>query len=67
MTSELLIDSKDDWNDVFLDWDYDGNGEESSEESSDSGYNAAFAGHGMCQSDSEDETEIRPTIELRNT
>jgi hypothetical protein len=33
MTSELLIDSKDDWNDVFLDQDYDGSGEESSEES----------------------------------
>ncbi|KIM73719.1 hypothetical protein PILCRDRAFT_92920 [Piloderma croceum F 1598] len=67
MTSELLIDSKDDWNDVFLDRDYDRSGEESSEASSDSDYDAAFAGHGMCQSDSEDETEIRPAIELRNT
>ena len=63
MASELLVNSKDDWNDLFLARDVDRK-EELSEDESDSDYEAVVS---RPQSDSEDEMETGPAIELRNT
>ena len=40
MASELLVNSKDDWNDLFLAWNVDRNEEELSKDESDSDYEA---------------------------
>ena len=65
MASEHLINSEDTWHDIFLTRDFDGNEDQVSEDGSDSDYGADFAG--MPQSDSEDETERGPAIDLHNT
>ena len=59
MASELLVNSKDDWNDLFLARDVDGNEEELSEDESDSDYEAVVS-----RSDSKDEVETGLAIEL---
>ena len=61
MASELLVNSKDDWNDLFLARDVDGNEEELSEDESDSDYEAVVS---RPQLDSEDEVETGLAIEL---
>jgi hypothetical protein len=64
MASELLVNSEDGWNDIFLARDVDGNEEDLSEDESDSDYEAVVS---RSLSDSEDEVETGPAIELRNT
>ena len=61
MASELLVNSKDDWNDLFLARDVDRNEEELSEDESDSDYEAVVS---RPQLDSEDEVETGLAIEL---
>jgi|SRR6266481_72265 len=67
MAPEILLTTKDDWNDVFLARDVDGNEDEQSADESDSDYDDAQTA-AMTYSDSdEDEIEVGPAIELQNT
>jgi hypothetical protein len=51
MASELLINGKDAWHDIFLTWDFDRNEDQVSEDGSDSDYDADFAGNPQSDSD----------------
>ena len=66
MASEYFINTAEDWNDIFLTRDLDGNEDEASEDESDPDYDDVVVGM-TPQSDSEDETEVGPAIELHNT
>jgi hypothetical protein len=66
MALELLGNGQDDWNDIFLAWDFDGNENQLSEAESGSDYDDTYQCK-MPQSDSEDEMDKGPAIELHNT
>ena len=66
MASEHFVNTAEDWNDIFLTRDLDGNEDKASEDESDPDYDDVVVGM-TPQSDSEDETEVGPAIELHNT
>jgi hypothetical protein len=68
MTSKVLTNSGDDWNNIFLTRDFDGNEDQVSEARSDSDSDADFVGGAQSESkEFEDEMERGPAIELHNT
>jgi hypothetical protein len=68
MASEHFVNTAEDWNDIFLTRDLDGNEDEASEDESDPDYDEVMV-RMTPQSDSEDEdeAEVGPAIELHNT
>jgi hypothetical protein len=66
MASEYLIDDGEDWNDIFVARDFNGNEDQPSEEDSDS--DPDYIGEDTeTQSDIEDEPNIGPAIGVQNT
>jgi hypothetical protein len=67
MATENLLAAKDDWNDIFLARDVDGNEDEQSADESDSDYDDAQTAAMIYSDSDEDEIEVGPAIELQNT
>jgi hypothetical protein len=67
MATENLFAAEDDWNDIFLARDVDGNEDEQSADESDSDYDDARTAAMIYSDSDEDEIEVGPAIELQNT
>ena len=68
MTSEHLVNDGEDWNDIFVARDFNGNEDQPSEEDSDPDADPDYIGKDMeTQSDIEEEPDIGPAIEVQNT